>query len=70
LYKERYDGAHSSDEDRWVVIGSICNKGIISEIVVVTVMYRTTDVIRIISARYAGVAERKAYYGENSSKFD
>jgi uncharacterized DUF497 family protein len=26
LYKERYDGVHSNDEDRWVVVGSIRNK--------------------------------------------
>jgi uncharacterized DUF497 family protein len=27
LHKERYDGAHSDDEDRWIVWGNLWRRG-------------------------------------------
>ena len=54
---EYYDRLHSSDEDRYVVIG--CVQGVLY---VVYTMRR--DVARIISARMASNQERMIYYGE------
>jgi uncharacterized DUF497 family protein len=56
LHSEIYDEAHSTDEERWIVIGNI------GAIVLVVVTYREDDLVRIISAREASSAERRQYY--------
>jgi uncharacterized DUF497 family protein len=55
---EKYDAAHSIDEDRYVTIGKVNNVTLIV-MVVYTQRGRTT---RIISARVATTREREAYY--------
>ena len=55
---EKYDEAHSLDEDRYITIGQINGVAI-----VVMVVYTERDqAIRIISARLATKREREAYY--------
>ncbi|MBR2766318.1 MAG: BrnT family toxin [Blautia sp.] len=54
---EYYDRLHSTDEDRYVVIG--CVQGIL--FVVYTMR---GDAARLISARMANSTERRIYYGE------
>ena len=54
---EYYDELHSTDEDRYVVLG--CVQGILY--VVYTMRHETA---RIISARMATALERRIYYGE------
>lgn len=56
---EKYDDAHSLDEDRYLTIGEIGGT-----FMVVTVVYtERPEAIRIISARRAARAEKEAYYG-------
>ena len=55
---EKYDTAHSLDEDRYLTIGEIGGT-----FMVVTVVYtERTEAIRIISARRATKAEEAEYY--------
>lgn len=56
---EKYDEAHSLDEDRYLTIGEIGGT-----FMVVTVVYtERSKAIRIISARRATRAEKEEYYG-------
>ena len=56
---EFYDAKHSDIEERYITIGLIND--------VVTVVYtERSDALRIISARIATKAERKAYYGKDN----
>ena len=56
---EKYDEAHSLDEDRYLTIGVIGGT-----FMVVTVVYtERPEAIRIISARRATKAEKEEYYG-------
>ena len=55
---ELYDDIHSTNEDRYITIGSV--NGIIT--VLVVVYTERFDMIRIISARKANDKERKLYY--------
>ena len=60
---EKYDAAHSLDEDRYVTIGEVGGT-----FMVVTVVYtERTEAIRIISARRATRAEKEAYYGHQDN---
>lgn len=55
---EKYDAAHSLDEDRYLTIGEIGGT-----FMVLTVVYTEgSEAIRIISARLATRAEKEAYY--------
>ena len=55
---EIYDYKHSTREDRYIVIGMV-NK-------LITVVYtERTKALRIISARIANAAERRAYHDKN-----
>ncbi|MCR4775893.1 MAG: BrnT family toxin [Saccharofermentans sp.] len=55
---EYYDNDHSTDEDRYIVIGEINYKTL-----VLYVSYtERSDVIRLISARKATASERRKYY--------
>ncbi len=56
-----YDELHSIDEERWQVIG--CVSGAVLFVVETEI---SEDLIRIISARPATGAERKAYYGQDN----
>lgn len=57
---EKYDTAHSIDEDRYIAIGMVGDTAII-----VTVSYTPRDeAIRIISARKATKQERGLYYDD------
>ena len=58
---EFYDSLHSESEDRYRVIG------IVNDVIVVIYTERK-KALRIISARYATKAERKIYYGKNSTQ--
>jgi uncharacterized DUF497 family protein len=57
----RYDGGHSDDEDRWIMLGKSLN-----EIILVVVhTFKTdggTEFVRIISARKATKKEKQVYY--------
>lgn len=56
---EKYDDAHSLDEDRYLTIGEIGGT-----FMVVTVVYtERSEAIRIISARRATRVEKEEYYG-------
>lgn len=56
---EKYDAAHSLNEDRYLTIGEISGT-----FMVVTVVYtERPETIRIISARRATKAEKEEYYG-------
>jgi uncharacterized DUF497 family protein len=55
-HAEIYDNVHSTDEERWIIIGDI------GLIVLIVVTYREEDIIRIISAREASSMERRKYY--------
>lgn len=58
-----YDYNHSDDEERFMIIGVIDAK-----IVLITVVYTPRgDVFRIISAREANAAERRAYNDSNNN---
>lgn len=52
---EEYDCDHSSDEDRYDIIGMV------DDVLYVVVTYRENDVVRLISARRATKAERRRY---------
>ena len=54
---EYYDNLHSTDEDRYVVIG------LVKKVLFVVYTIRKES-IRLISARMATPTERKVYYGE------
>ena len=54
---EYYDELHSTNEDRYIVLG--CVQGILY-----VVYTMRGDVARLISARMATPAERRIYYGE------
>lgn len=56
---EVYDGNHSSFEDRFIVIGRITERAIIT----VVCTYRDSEILRIISARPANAKEKEEYYG-------
>lgn len=57
-YLEKNNKDHSTDEDRYIVIGEINYK-----ILVLYVSYtERSDVIRLISARKATASERREYY--------
>jgi uncharacterized DUF497 family protein len=62
---ETWDAEHSSSEDRFIVTGSVTGY-VNTALVTVSVAYRM-DLIRIISARAADTAERKAYYEQIKS---
>ena len=53
---EYYDVVHSTDEDRYVVIGMVQN-------ILFVVYTMRGDITRIISARLATKTEREMYYG-------
>ena len=56
---EKYDDAHTLDEDRYSTIGEIYGS-----FMVVTVVYtERSEAIRIISARRATRVEKEEYYG-------
>lgn len=55
---EFYDQLHSSDEDRYIILG-VVNK------VLFVVYTERNDSIRIISARVATAKERVLYYGNS-----
>ncbi len=55
---ERYDIAHSINEDRYITIGQI--RGV--AIVVLVVYTEREKAVRIISARLATKREKEAYY--------
>ena len=56
---EKYDEAHSLDEDRYLTIGEIDGT-----FMVLTVVYtERSEAIRVISARRATKREREEYYG-------
>ena len=55
---EKYDDAHSDDEDRYITIGQIQGQ----MIVVMVVYTEREEAIRIISARRATKREEEAYY--------
>lgn len=55
---EKYDNAHSINEDRYITIGTI-NK---IAVIVMVVYTERKDTIRIISARLATKREKEAYY--------
>ena len=56
---EKYDAAHSLNEDRYLTIGEINGT-----FMVVTVVYtERPETIRIISARRATKEEKEEYYG-------
>ncbi len=55
---ERYDIAHSVNEDRYITIGQI--RGV--AIVVLVVYTEREEAVRIISARLATKREKEAYY--------
>ena len=55
---EKYDDAHSLDEDRYITIG--CINGV--PVIVMVVYTERPSVIRIISARLATNREKEAYY--------
>ena len=55
------DEAHSRDEERFIIIGTIPNDPF--KVIHVCHCYRDNDVIRIISARNATKNEKKLYYG-------
>lgn len=57
-YIEMFDFEHSIDEDRFIAIGKV------GEILFV-VFTKRKDVIRLISARLATIAERRLYYDED-----
>jgi uncharacterized DUF497 family protein len=57
---EFFDERHSTEEDRYITIGSI--NGMLT--VIMVVYTDREDTIRIISARKANEAERKVYYGK------
>ena len=54
---EYYDDIHSTDEERYIVIGCVHN-------VIFVVYTMRNDVLRLISARMANSQERRIYYGE------
>ncbi len=54
---ELYDDNHSSDEDRYIIIGDIGGF-----IIVTTVYTERQNTIRIISARFATKKEEKFYH--------
>ena len=56
---ERYDSAHSKNEDRWQTIGLV-------EKVIFVVYTEKREIIRIISARIADEKEQKVYNGERN----
>ncbi len=56
-YLEIFDDAHSDDEERFIAIGQI-RRGL----VVVIWTERTEDTIRIISARWATIREKKLFH--------
>lgn len=59
---EKYDEAHSFDEDRYITIGMIGGVAVI----VMVVYTERKDAIRIISARKATQKEKEEYlYGED-----
>lgn len=60
---EKYDDAHSLDEDRYITIGRIGGT-----FMVVTVVYtERIAAIRIISARLATRVEREEYYDDQNN---
>lgn len=60
---EKYDEAHSQEEDRYLTIGEIGGT-----FIVVTVVYtERPDAIRIISARRATKAEKEEYYDRSNN---
>ena len=56
---ERYDSAHSENEDRWQTIGLV-------DKVLFVVDSEQGETIRIISARMADENERRVYNGERN----
>lgn len=57
----KYDGEHSEDEDRWILLGKSLNE---TPLVVVHTFRNDggTEFVRIISARRATKRERQAYH--------
>ena len=54
---EYYDEFHSDDESRYNVIGMV------GTVIFVVCVYKSDDVVRIISAREATKKEKRRYYG-------
>ena len=57
-YIEMYDFEHSTDEDRYIAIGRVCE-------VLFVVFTERRENIRLISARLATPAERRLYDDQN-----
>ena len=57
---ERYDDAHSVDEDRWITIGKVRD-------ILFVVYTERGEIIRLISARRATLQERSDYYAGDES---
>ena len=57
---ERYDDAHSVDEDRWITIGRV--KEILFVVYTERINADNINVTRLISARRATLQERSDYY--------
>lgn len=55
---ERYDNAHSDDEDRYITIGKVEN-------ILFVIYTERGEIIRLISARLATARERRDYYAGN-----
>lgn len=56
LYVEFYDGKHSDDEDRYIILGKV------SKVLMVIVTYRANNsIVRIVSAREATKKEVRLY---------
>lgn len=62
---EKYDTAHSDNEDRYITIGLI---GEVAIVVMVVYTERSTG-IRIISARPATKREKEVYYNAKKSEY-
>ena len=58
-----YDSGHSSDEDRYITIGSVNG----TVLILMVVYTERGDAVRIISARKATSKERRRYYDHDES---
>ena len=58
-----YDSGHSSDEDRYITIGSVNG----TVLILMVVYTERGDAVRIISARKATSQERRRYYDHDES---
>ena len=56
-----YDNQHSDNEDRWITLGQSLNEKLLLVVHTLKYEYEKEELVRIISARKATNAERKAY---------